>query len=475
MKNIIIAGILIGSSLFIGCSDLLDKTPYGSVSEATFYKTQEDAVQAVNAVYDQLQQFSTYNAFLMHTDIWSDDCEKGGGGPGDSPELQELHIHNIQTSNWICSSIWGSFYAGVFRANVAIEKIPEINISDDLKNRLLGEAKFLRAFYYYNLVVRYGGVPLISSSSTDDLTTLSRESAQNIWNFIEKDLLEAVSSLPDSYTGTDIGRATKGSARGLLGRAYLHLKEWQKAADVYADVINSNSYHLLDNYADNFLNTGGDNLPESLFEVQYSTGTGDTGNGFQRHGWIRPRDVPGLSWAGNGFCLPTKSLVDAFEQGDVRRKATVMVDGDPVFDQIYSSSWSSTGYNAMKYVYGPGVLHVEADANYKVIRYSEVLLGYAEAILNGANGKAPIAGLEALNIVRKRAGLDGLSVLTFQSIVQERRVEFAMEGLRFFDLVRWGIAKDVFGDEFTVGRDEVMPIPINDMLMNSNLEQNPGY
>jgi hypothetical protein len=475
MKRIRIICTIACLLFLASCTSMLDKTPYASVSESTFYKTESDAVEAVNAIYDKLQGFMVYNAFFMHADIWSDDCEKGGGGPGDTPEFQELHIHNIQTSNWMPGSLWSSYYNGVYKANVAIEKISEMDISDAMKTRLVGEAKFLRALFYYNLVIRFGGVPLIENSNQEDMNTLSRSSADEVWKFIETDLLSAISSLPDSYTGADIGRATKGSARGLLGRVYLFTKNWQKAADVYSDIINSKVYRLMDNYADNFLNVGGDNLPESLFEVQFTTGTGDTGNGFQRHGWMRPRDVPGLSWSGNGFCLPTKSLVDAFEPGDVRRKATVMVDGDQVFDHVYSSSWSKTGYNAMKYVYGPGVLHVEADANHKVIRYSEVLLGYAEAIFNGATGKANISGLEALNMVRRRAGLKDAPALTFDIIVNERRCEFALEGHRFFDVVRWGLAPKVFGSSFKVGRDELMPIPVNEILMNPNLKQNPQY
>lgn len=474
MKTRILITIVLSILFFSSCEDFLDKSPYGSVSESTFYKTENDAKMAVNAVYAQLRGFNAYGAFYFHTDIWADDCEKGGGGPADNPDLLELQNFDIQTSNGLPGGIWNAFFSGVYKANVAIKKITQMP-DFEIKNRLINEAKFLRALCYYNLVIRFGGVPLISDPDQENIMTVQRSSSSDVWNFIITDLIEAEKNLLPSYSGEDIGRATKGAVQGLLGRAYLHTEQWQKASDTYSSIIKSHVYDLLDNYADNFLNIGGDNLQESLFEIQFATGTGDTNNGFQRHGWIRPRDVPSITWSGNGFCLPTQTLVDAFEKDDLRRQATVMVDGDDVFGTVYSSSWSSTGYNAMKYVYGPGVMHVEADANFKVIRYSEVLLGYAEAVLNGATENDEITGLQALNKVRKRAGLDELSTLTFDAIVHERRVEFAMEGLRFFDVVRWGIALQTFGEQFTVNRDELMPIPVNELLMNPNLEQNPGY
>jgi starch-binding outer membrane protein, SusD/RagB family len=476
MKNTISKMILIILLVsFMGCGEeLLDKAPYGAISDVSFYTSESDAIQAVNSIYDQLQQFLTFNSFIMHADIWSDDTEKGAGGPGDTPQLEELNSFDIQLSNWLIEGIWNGYYSGIFRANKALEKIEEMDIPD--KNRLLGEAHFLRALYYFHLNIRFHGIPLVSSTSTEELSSISRSSAEQIWEFIVQDLLEAVNLLPTSYSGSDIGRATKGSAQGLLGRVYLFMNEWQKAADVYAEVINSGIYYLIDDYAVNFGNAEGDNLPESLFEVQYTTGTGDSGNGFQMHGWIRPRDVPNLQWGGNGFSVPTQSLVDEFEPGDVRRKATVMVEGDIVFGETYHSSWSPyTGYNARKYIYGPEVIHAEADANYKMIRYSEVLIGYAEAIYRGADGAANITGTQALNLVRSRAGLPDITELTFESIVHERRVEFALEGKRFFDLVRWGIAKEILGDKFDINHDEYMPIPLNEILLNPNLEQNPGY
>ena len=480
MKNVFlnIIGLGICSLVFTGCGEeLLSKSPTAVVSEASFYKTEADAVAAVYSVYAQLQNAQCYgHQAIMQANIWSDDCVKGGGGPADTPNLEEFNSYEILLSNGQVGSIWNANYVGVFRANKAIERIPEVDAETAVKNRLVAEAKFLRALYYYSLVIRFNGLPLVTSTATEDYTAIPRSSARETWEFIESDLLEAIAYLPDSYQGADVGRATKGSARGLLGRVYLFMQEWQKAADVYSDIIGSNIYRLMDDFGDNFLNKEGDNLPESLFEVQFATGTGSTAQAFQLHGWIRPRDVPGLAWGGNGFCPPTQSLADAFEPGDVRRKFTVMVEGDEVFGETYLSSWSPTGHNPRKYVYGAEVIHTEADANYKIIRYSDVLLGYAEAVFNGASGKASISGLEALNRVRRRAELADIPALTFNAIVQERRVELALEGMRFFDLVRWGIAKQVLGDlGFDENHDEYMPIPLSEILKNPDLEQNPGY
>ena len=479
MKKIVIYAVCFSIFMlgFIGCGDdLLNKAPYGSLSSASFYKTEADAMMAVNSVYDQLQNTNIYSSQgLMRMNIWSDDAEKGGGGPADNAAFEEFNSFQIVLSNSIPLYVWNALYAGIFRANTAIERIEGMG-DFNLKNRLLGEVKFLRALYYFNLVIQFNGVPLVTSTDVSVLKLIARSPAQDIWNFIEKDLQDAIGLLPSDYAAADVGRATTGSARGLLGRVYLFTKQWQKAADTYADVINSNTYRLMDDYADNFLNKEGDNLPESVFEVQFASGTGSTANAFEYHGWIRPRDVPGLAWGGNGFVVPTQSLADAFEADDLRRKATLLSDGDEVFGTVYRSSWSPyTGHNARKYIYGPEVIHREADANFKVIRYSDILLGYAEAISNGASGKANITGLEALNRVRRRAGLTDIAALSFNTIVHERRVEFALEAIRFFDLVRWGIAKQVLGDNFDVNHDEYMPVPLNEILMNPNLEQNPGY
>lgn len=473
MKKLII--LLAAISLACGCQEMLDKVPYGSVSEASFYKTESDAIMSVNSVYQRLTQSYTYGTFTYVYDIWSDDCVKGGGGPADNAVWLEFEDWSIQTSNSVPASVWSNNYSGVYRANVCIQKVSEMD-DFSLKNRIIGEAKFLRAVFYQRLVCCFGDVPYWTDPNQEDLKTMSRTPASEVWANIIQDLKDAAAVLPASYTGEDIGRATKGAALGMLGRAYLFTKQWQNAADAYSEIIQSGNYKLMEDFASNFTNDTSDNLPESLFEVQYASGTGSTGRAFQRHGWCRPRDIP-YEFSGNGFAEPTESLAKEFEEGDLRRPATVMVDGDIIWDGIvYSSSWSPySGYNAMKYVFGPGVTHQESDCNFKVIRYSEVLLGYAEAILNGASGKASISGLEAINMVRARAGLKGIDNLTLDAIIHERRVELALEGFRFFDVIRWGKGKEIFGEKFDENRDELLFIPINEMLKNPNLTQNPGY
>lgn len=484
MRKIKILFILFPALLTGGCSDMLEKAPYASVSDASFYKTAADAEMAVNAVYTQLKQFNTFNAFSFLPDIWADDCVKGGGGPGDTAELTQFEIWEINNSNWLASGRWSAFFQGVYYANVAIKKISAM---DDFTNkaRLIGEAKFLRALYYFCLVNDFGALPLITDPDAEDLKELKRSPVADVYKQIIQDLTDAAAALPypKDYSGTDLGRASKGSALGLLGRVYLFTKEWQKASDTYGEIIKSGQYDLMSDFAANFTNTGADNLKESLFEVQYASGTGNTGNGFQRHGWVRPRDVAEISWGGNGFAEPTESLAKEFEEGDLRRPATVMVEGDKVWDSEggmtteYKSSWSPySGYNAMKYVYGPEAIHGECDANFKLIRYSEVLLGYSEAVLNGASATVPnFSGLDALNKVRTRAGLGGKTSYALADIIHERRVELALEGFRFYDVVRWGKASEIFGSQFNVGKDELMPIPESEILKNPNLDQNPGY
>jgi hypothetical protein len=472
MKKLIFLMISVTATFMLTTScgeDMLDKSPYAALSEATFYRTEADAIGAVNAVYNPLTVYNSWSH--LSSEIWSDDFEKGGGGPTDMAQLEELNNFQIVPSNSMVSDMWNTCYRGIFRANKAIEKIEEMSITS--KDQLLGEAKFLRALYYYNLNIRFNGVPLITSTNTTDIKNVSRVSAQEIWAFVEQDLKEAINGLPVSYSGADVGRATKGSAQGLLGRACLYMKEWQKAADVYADVINSGTYRLVDNYGDLFKNQGSDNLPESLFEVQSVAGKSSSSITTTRN--MTPRDVNG--WGGWGFCVPTQSLADEFEVGDLRRPETLVMEGDIMFGIPYESFWSPyTGFSPKKYVFGPEVGTDETDCNLKVIRYAEILLGYAEAILNGATEKANITGRQAINLVRKRAGLQEITALSLDAIVHERRVELALEGgFRFHDLVRWGIAKDVLGANFDVNHDEYMPIPLNEILINSNLQQNPGY
>ncbi|MDR1455517.1 MAG: RagB/SusD family nutrient uptake outer membrane protein [Tannerella sp.] len=461
--------------LTTGCGDeLLDKAPYGAMSEATFYQTETDLIGAVNAAYGPF--FGRWgggiydNLVIFSMGVWSDDFEKGGGGPTDQGALEEMNNYQVISTNSMALAAWNNAYSGVFRANKAIEQIEESSVAS--KDRLLGEAKFLRAIYYYNLVIRYNGVPLITSTATAELKNVSRSSAQEVWAFIEQDLKDACNGLPVSFTGADQGRPTKGSAQGLLGRVYLSTREWQKAADVYAEIINSGRYSLMEDYGSLFVNQGSDHLPESLFEIESTSGKSSSfvglSNGFT------PRDVNG--WGGVGFCVPTQSLVDEFEPGDLRRAETIVMEGDMLFGLPYDPAWSPyTGYNTKKYMYGPEIPTSETDANYKVIRYAEILLSYAEAIQNGAAEKANITGLQALNAVRQRAGLQAIAALSFEAIVHERRVELAVEGLRFPDLVRWGIAKEVLGANFDVNRDEYLPIPFSEILINPNLQQNPGY
>lgn len=454
---------------------MLDKAPYGTVSEATFYKTDADAVMAVNSVYHRLQTGYAYGAFSFVYDIWSDDCVKGGGGPGDNAAWTELEEWTVQTSNGTASSMWSAHFTGVYRANICINKVSAMPDSP-IKNRVLGEAKFLRALFYSRLVQIFGALPYWTDPDMEGLKSIPRTPADECWANIIEDLEEAVTLLPESYEGADLGRATKYSAYALLGRAFLYTKQWQKAADAYAQIIKSGKFKLMDDFAANFTNTTSDNLPESIFEVQFASGTGSTSRAFERHGWCRPRDIP-YEYTGNGFAQPKESLVKEFEEGDLRRAATVMVPGDILWDDVpYDPAWSPySGYNAMKYVYGPGVTHQEADANFKIFRYSEILIGYAEAVLNGASGNAGITGLQAFNMVRERAGLEGIGALTLDAIIHERRVEFALEGHRFFDVVRWGKGREIFGSQFDENRDELMFIPINEMLKNPNLTQNPGY
>jgi hypothetical protein len=395
--------------IIIGCGeDLLDKTPYGTISQASFYKTETDMVGAVNSIYAPF--FGTWGAGLYNGNGYnilnalSDDGHPGSD-MSNSLAYVEAYLNDLKPDNAFVVRDWQYCYQGIFRANLMLEQSAAIDYPN--KARLEGEAKFLRAFFYHFLNIWWNGVPLITSPNDAELKTLSRATSQQVWTLVEQDLKDAISGLPASWSGVDLGRPTKASAQGLLGRIYLYQKEWQKASDMYADVINSGLYHLMDNFADMFLNIGSDNLPESIFELQVVSGKST--NGCQITQYITPRN----HWGGWGTGAVMQSLVDEFEVGDERRVATVVVEGDTLWGERYEASWEPwTGYTTKKYMYGPEVVNQEMDGNFKVIRYSEILLGYAETILNGASGKANISGLEALNMVRRRAGLADISLLS---------------------------------------------------------------
>ena len=464
------------------CEEFLDLSPNGALSTANFYKTDADAETAINAAYTILLDFWVSN-IAFEKDIISDDAVKGHGI--DLAALTSMDNLDFNASEGAIASLWGIYFRGVMYCNLVLDYVPEISMNPQQRDRILGEAHFLRAYYYYNLAIRFGGLPLVSTTLNAEKHP-TRSSIADTWGFIENDLVAAAGLLPykSQLRNIDVGRADKGAALSLLGIVHLWQERWTDAFNAFSQVVNSGEYSLQSNFGDLF-KPEYDNGVEVVFETQAKGGEDFAhSNGFNF--WVRPRN--GSTIFGLGFCMPTQNLVDAFEDGDPRLRYTVIRHGDIISEEVkdipFDAAWApETGMNCGKYVVGVPVGHLAErhEQNQKNIRYAEVLLGYAEAAFRTGNIQEATS---KINLVRARARNGQGGILPdvqatddiFAAIVHERRVELALEGKRYFDLVRWGLAEQVLGPlGYQPARQGLYPIPQTELDVNPNLVQNPGY
>lgn len=472
------------------CEKFLDTAPLDSINTSNFYKTKEDAIAAINGAYQPLQWPKLYNMRIWTTDIWAGNSLVGAGGGTDGIETQDIANFVTSTDNAAALDVWRGPAPGILRCNLVLENVPGMDIDQDLKNRITGEAYFLRANYYFILVRLFGDVPLITKAQTpDDDLRPRRTAASVVYDTIIGDLKRAIELLPqrEAYSGADIGRASKGAATGMLAKVYLTLGRYDETVNL-CQRVTSLGYTLNENYTDNF-NPSGKNSPESLFEVQYY---GKTSYSFwdneNQASWVStftgPRNSDFVA-GGWGWNQPTQEFVSLYENGDNRKEATILYDGCPSFDEKeYKASFSSTGYNLRKFLVSKSVTedYDGSPANWLVLRYADVLLMEAEALCElNRTGEA----YGPLNQVRNRAGLDNLSGLSQSAlrdaIRKERRIELAFEGSRWFDLIRYdngqyaaaffnSIGKTNFSSKFLL-----LPIPQKEIDANPNLTQNSGY
>lgn len=488
MKQLLYIIVLIQGLLLGSCKKYLDKAPLDSINTANFFKTAADAEAAINGAYQPLQWPKLYNIRMWTTDIWAGNSIVGAGGGTDGIETQDISNFVTSTDNAAALDIWRGPSPGILRCNLVIKNVPGIEMDATLKNRILGEAHFLRANYYFMLVRLFGDVPLITDPITaeDDLRPARIAKAQ-VYDLIISDLKQAISALPASYTGNNIGRATKGAATGMLAKVYLTVGN-------YAEVVNNCQqvtalgYQLNSNYADNF-NPLTEHSKESLFEVQYF---GKTSFSF----WSNENQA---SWAstfmgprnsnfvggGYGWNQPTSEFLNQYEAGDSRKDKTVLYVGGPKFDgKDYLASYSTTGFNVRKFLV-PKSISPDYDTNplnWVVLRYADVLLMEAEALceLNKLS-----EAVVPLNKVRNRAGLGNISAGSQsdlrEKIRKERRIELAFEGHRWFDLIRYDngqYAQQFFhsiGKTNFIAKHLLLPIPQKEIDANPNLKQNMGY
>lgn len=488
-RTIRIISLAVLLTLISSCGeDFLNKEPLGELTSGTFFETEEHAILATNAVYAHLRDWQIHVfSFIGLTDIISDDSDKGST-PNDAAFLREIDDFTLDAGNTAPSSAWSGYYQGIYRANVAIQNIPDVEMDADLQARLIAECKFLRAYFYFNLVRWFGDLPLVTEPLSPEEFNIPRSPVADIYALIEQDLLDAIDALPQKsdYPATELGRATRGAAQGILAKVHLTQGNVNEAEQYAMAVINSGEYDLMDSYSDIFT-TEGENGVESIFEIQTAAFIPSV-TGSQYNEVQGVRGTPNLGW---GFNRPSDDLVAAYESGDPRLNATVLYPGeilpdgsgiiqdnpDIVNERYNQKAWvpEHPGGNGN----GPG--------NIRRLRYADILLVAAEAM--NENGKTQEA-LAFLNQVRARARGSRTNVLPDiteaapnrlrEIIWHERRVELAMEQHRWFDLVRQGRAADVMRavgkENFTPGKHELLPIPQSEIdITEGALSQNPGY
>ncbi|MCB0641470.1 MAG: RagB/SusD family nutrient uptake outer membrane protein [Phaeodactylibacter sp.] len=504
MQRILYIPFILGLLVVSGCrKDFLERSPIVGQTEDNFYKTEEDAIAAVNAAYAALQfELSPAGHFRWFWgDIMSDDSEKGGSGDNDVFDLLLLETFQGPTNTDMLESEWSADYEGIYRANVVLEKVPQIEMDEELKARILAEARFIRAWFNYNLVTVFGGVPLADHVLEPNEFDLPRADASEVWALIIDDLTTAIPDLPQrsGYAVSDLGRITQGAAQGLLAKAYLWQQNWDGAFEATQDLITSGEYYLEPDYAQIF-STDGENGPGSVFEIQYmSESGGNWGKNSANEGtftnvFTRARG----QFEGFGFNIPTQDLVDAFfaedpDNEDPRLSSTVFRVGEEMGDRGTFTKDATGGfefdYYAKKYFNNKsdeatfGDPNPNGGSNDRVIRYADILLMHAEAAYHLGD---ETTARQSLNEVRARARGNNPNILPdvaasgdalLQAIYHERRVELALEGHRFFDLVRTGRAAAELGPlGYQEGKHNVFPIPDSQIqATNGNIKQNPGY
>jgi hypothetical protein len=462
-----------------GCSGFLDLSPKDAANVENFYRNASDMQAAVNAAYAMLASAGEYGyAYYNVSEVRSDNTmnfEVGGNLPD-----AELDQFKMASTNEIIRLMWIDTYRGILACNTVLDHIDGATMDQALRDRFVGEAKFLRALKYFNMVRTFGDVPLVLSEtkSVSEGYSQARVAKAEVYSQVIADLSDAEQKLPLAYSGGDVGRATKGAVKSLLGKVYLTMGDFSKAKDKLKEVMDLGNYKLLDDYAA-LWPVANANHQESIFEVQFKKGGTGTGSSFYNN--FAPRNsgtnVIKVGFAG-GRNNPTADMVAAYEPGDARKAASLATGYTDAATGKFVADPYTLKYQDTPFAEG------DADNNWTVLRYADVLLMYAEAVNEVNNGPATEA-YDAINAVRKRAKLaglpTGLSKAAFAlAIEHERQVELAFEGHRWFDLVRTGREVIVMNQHFKASVvaefNAVFPIPQTQIDVNpQGIKQNAGY
>lgn len=477
-------------SFSFGCNKFLDINPLYTQDAENFFENKEDYERALIGAYDLLQSsFAT----LWIGEIASDNAIAGGESVSDTRGLHEIEnmTHNAVSNE--LRSIFRWMYAGITRANYLLENQNKIDF--DGKDKIVAEAKFLRAYYYFELVKYFGDVPLVVDKrlGADEVTKIERTPKSEVYAQIEKDLNDAAAIL--DWNSPIKGKITKGASLALLGKVYLYQDKFAQAATTLDLVINQNKYALISDYTALFsvVNEG---HSETVFDVEYSGAEGGSygclicleGNAAPGFQGIRQYNGP-IYGDGNSYNLPTQNLYDAFAAGDIRRDATVLDldafiarQSNPASITYAKGGGGHTGFYNNKYIKRQGEIglpdnDLTSPVNYRAIRYADVLLMAAEAH-NRSTTPNDAKAREYLKEVRDRVNMPEITTSGTQlteDIWAERRFELSGEGHRFFDLVRTGKAAAAITG-FVTGKNELFPIPQVEIdLSGGNWSQNNNY
>ncbi|MBS7565745.1 RagB/SusD family nutrient uptake outer membrane protein [Mucilaginibacter sp. Bleaf8] len=469
-----------------GCQkSFLEVPQQAQIPVAQFWRNADDANKAVNAIYANLRSWNNIAfAPIAIESLGSDDTEKGSS-VNDATYLNQYDDYSVPATEGQLDSFWDGQYQTINLANQVLDNVPAINMDATLKARLLAEAKFIRAYAYFRLVRAFGDVPLrLTVPKNQTEYNMPRTAKAQVWAAIEQDLTDAAGVLPQKYDDVNVGRATKGAALGLHAKVAMYQQKW---ADVfnYTNQVMGLGYSLLPNYEKVF-RLENENSSESLFEVQAAIVPGNADASNSQYSQVQGvRNVRGGGW---GFNVPTQNLADSYETGDPRRAGTIIFRGGTTAegDKIPANT-DNAMYNYKSYV--PFSLFVSgfnegAQQNFRVLRYSDVLLMNAEAANELGNTAQALSSLE---MVRERARQGNANILPQvtttdktelrNAIWRERRSELAMEYDRYFDVIRQGRAAQVFGPKgWKANKNEVWPIPQTEIdLSRGVLTQNPGY
>jgi hypothetical protein len=481
MKRTLLLSLALLTLGLSSCNDFLEVVPQTERTTVNFYNTAADFNTALVGTYATFKSAGLYGngagSLIFMGEMSTDNTDYGfprGTSVAAGYEIEDL---NYSLSNTYFRDAWLGNYQGIARANAILDHLPAVSFDATLKGQYDGEARFLRAMYYFNLVRLFGPVQLITTEISDPYGTAAtgRSPVSEVYALIESDLQAAENTLPATIAAANQGRASKWAAKALLGKVYLTEKKYDLAGTKLKEIIDANVNSLMPNYADAFLlTTSFANNREVMLAVQYKGGQISQGGNFYSQ-WTpfgaNSPDFGVTNGSGDGLNRPTPDLIAAYEAGDTRKAASIATSykdaAGKVVNEPYPIKFRQTG-----------IIRGESDVDYPVLRYADVLLMYAEALNEQGQTAAAAA---PLNLVRTRAKLPNTTATNQTAmrlaLERERRVELAFESQRWFDLVRTGRFVDVMTAQSKPAKpfNVLYPIPQRETDLNRSLEQNPGY